>query len=157
MRLPETKIKEAIVHPEKLVRQEALLYFADCYSRDTEVMPLAIKAIETFGRSSAFLHVHVLAQLAQSEATVKWAIKELHHEEAKPHDLDGYFPALSRLLCNADPQLLQPYADQILQAPGFLKELADEFQERLRLTTWDADQCWKELERICQEKTPMVV
>jgi hypothetical protein len=60
MRLPEAKIKEAIVHPEKLVRQEALLYFADCYSRDAEVMPLAIKAIETCGRSNAFLHVYIL-------------------------------------------------------------------------------------------------
>ena len=51
MRLAEAKIKEAIVHPEKLVRQEALLYFADCYSRDAGVMPLAIRAIETYGRS----------------------------------------------------------------------------------------------------------
>ena len=58
MRLPEATIKEAIIHPEKLVRQEALLYFTDCYSRDPEVMPLAIKAIETYGRSQAFLHVH---------------------------------------------------------------------------------------------------
>ena len=49
MRLPEAKIKEALAHPEKLVRQEALLYFADCYSRDAEVMPLAIRAIETHG------------------------------------------------------------------------------------------------------------
>ena len=58
MRLPEAKIKEAIVHPEKLVRQEALLYFTDCYSRDSEVMPLAIKAVETYGRSNAYLHLH---------------------------------------------------------------------------------------------------
>jgi hypothetical protein len=81
MRLPEAKIKEALVHPEKLVRQEALLYFADCYSRDAEVMPLAIQAIETYGRSNAFLHLHVVAQLAQTEATVEWAIKELHRQE----------------------------------------------------------------------------
>jgi hypothetical protein len=43
MRLPEAKIRKALVHPDKLVRQEALLYFADCYSRDAEVMHLAIK------------------------------------------------------------------------------------------------------------------
>ena len=132
MRLPEAKIKEAIVHPEKLVRQEALLYFADCYSRDAEVMPLAIKAIETYGRSNAFLHVHVLAHLAQTEATVEWAIRELHREEDKAEDHDSFFPALSRLLCSADPQLLAPRADEILQAPGFFKELAPEFRERLR-------------------------
>src|SRR5262245_44914252 len=115
MRLPEAKIKEAIAHPEKLVRQEALLYFADCYSRDAEVMPLAIEAIETYGRSDAFLHVHVLAHLAQTEATVEWAIRELHRGEDKVEDRDSYFPALSRLLCRADPHLVAPRADQILQ------------------------------------------
>src|SRR5207248_10379205 len=59
------------------------------------------------------------------------------------------FPTLSRLLCNADPQLLLPRATEIKQAPGFLKALAPEFDERLQLATWDADRCWKELEDIC--------
>jgi hypothetical protein len=47
MRLPQAKIKEALLRPEKLVGQEALYYFTDCYSQDAEVMPLAVKAIET--------------------------------------------------------------------------------------------------------------
>src|SRR4051812_32132722 len=138
MPLPEAKIKEAVVHPEKLARQEALLYFADCYSRDAGVMPLAIKAIETYGRSHAFLHVHVLAQLAQTEATVEWAIRELHREEDRAEDRDSYFPALSRLLCGADPQLLLPRAGEVLRAPGFFKELRREFEDRLQLAAWDA-------------------
>src|SRR5262249_41980849 len=136
MRLPEAKIKQALVHPDKMVRQEALLYFADCHSRDAEVMPLASQAAETYGRRQAFLHVHVVAQLAQTEATVEWAIKELHREVDKAHDLDSYFPALSRLLCSADPHLLAPRADQILQAPGFFTALAQEFRDRLQLATW---------------------
>ena len=57
MRLSEAKIKQAIVHPEKLARQEALLYFADCYSRDEEVLPLAIKAIEIPGERSLLVGV----------------------------------------------------------------------------------------------------
>ncbi|HEY7309932.1 MAG TPA: SEC-C metal-binding domain-containing protein [Gemmataceae bacterium] len=151
MRLPEAKIREAVVHPEKVVRQEALRYFADCYSRDAEVMPLAIKAIEMYGRSQAFLHVHMIAHLAQTEATVEWVIRELHREEDKAEDHDSYFSSLSRLLCSADPQLLQPRADAILQAPGFFKELVAEFRERLQLANWDSGQCWEELERICAE------
>jgi SEC-C motif len=149
MRLPEAKIKEAILHPEILVRQEALLYFADCFSRDAEVMPLAIKAIETHGRRGAFLYVHVLALLAQTEASMDWAIRELHREEDKAEDHDSYFPTLSRLLCSAEPQLLLPRADQVLQAPGFFKVLVPELRERVQLAAWDADQCWEELERIC--------
>ncbi len=151
MRLPEAKIREALVHPDKLVRQEALLYFSECHSRDAEVMPLAIQAVETYGRSQAFLYLHMLAPLAQTEATVEWAVRELHREENKAEGHDSYFPALSRLLCGADPQILAPRADEILRAPGFLKELAHEFRERLRLAAWDADQCWKELERISAE------
>ena len=46
---------------------------------------------------------------------------------------------------------LLPRADEILQAPGFFKELVPEFRDRLQLASWDADQCWKELERICAE------
>lgn len=153
MRLPEAKIKEAILHPEKLVRQEALHYFADCFRQDAEVMHLAIKAIETYGRSSAFLHVHVLAQLAQTEATVEWAIRELNREEDKADDHDSYFPAFSRLLCSADPHLLLPRAKEIIQAPGFFKRLVPEFRDRLGLAAWDGDQCWNELERICAEGT----
>ncbi|HEV3444987.1 MAG TPA: SEC-C metal-binding domain-containing protein [Gemmataceae bacterium] len=149
MRLPEAKIREAILHPEKLVRQEALQYFADCFSRDADVMPLAIRAIETYGRSDAFRHVHFLAQLRQTEATVEWAVRELYREADKVELHDSYFPALSQLLCGADPQLLIPRSDEVLQAPGFFEELAPAFRERLRLDSWDADQCWKELERVC--------
>ncbi len=150
-RLPEAKIKEAIVHPEKLVRQEALRYFADGFSRDAAVMLLAIQAIETHGRSQAFLHAHVLSHLAQNEATVEWAIREPHREQDQAEDHDSYLPALSRLVCSADPQLVAPRADAILQAPGFVKVLIPEFQERRQLASWDADPCWMERERLCAE------
>jgi hypothetical protein len=151
VRLSEAKIKETILHPEKLARHEALLYFTDCFSPDPEVMPLAIQAIERYGRRGTFRYVHLLADLAQTQATVEWAIRDLHREEEQAEDRDTYFPALSRLLCNADPKLLLPREQEILQAPGFLKDLTFEFQERLELLTWDADSCWKELEHICQE------
>src|SRR5438067_12432195 len=105
MRLPEAKIKDAVLHPDKLVRREALHYFTDCYSRDPEVLPRAIQALQTYGRRGAFLYLHVLAHLAQTEATVAWAIEELHREEDRAADHESYFPALSELLCRADPRL----------------------------------------------------
>lgn len=150
MRLPEAKIKEAILHPEKMVRQEAVYYFSNCFSPDPAVMPLAIQAIEKYGRRQSFQHVHILADLAQTEATVEWAIRELHRE-GDFEDRDTYFPALSRLLCNADPRLLVSRALEILKTPGFTPDRTFEFQERLHLLAWDADRCWKELENICTE------
>ncbi|MBY0525672.1 MAG: SEC-C domain-containing protein [Gemmataceae bacterium] len=151
MRLTEAKIKEAILHPEKLARQEAVLYFSNCFSGDTDVMPLAIQAIEKFGRRQAFQWVHPLEHLAQTEATVEWAIRELHREEDRADDRSRYFPVLSRILCNADPRVVAPRAPEVLQAPGFMQTLTPDFQERLDLFTWDVDRCWKELEDLCQE------
>ncbi|MFO0928378.1 MAG: SEC-C metal-binding domain-containing protein [Gemmataceae bacterium] len=147
MRLPEAKIREAIVHPDIQVRQEALQYFADSFSRDPEVLPMAIQAIERYGRDDAFLFVHHLANLAQTEATVAWAVEQLRRE-TQPQPFDPYLNALSNLLCAADPDLLAPHADAIVQAPGFLNELIPAFRERLELASWDAERCWAELEAI---------
>lgn len=49
MWLPEAKIKGAIVHPEKLVRQEALRYFAGCYSRDARGHAGVCRLTQVFG------------------------------------------------------------------------------------------------------------
>jgi hypothetical protein len=148
MRLPEEKIKEAVLHPERQVRQLAVEYFSDCFSRDPSVMPLAIRAIEQFGRQEAFRSPHVLADLAQTEATVDWAVRELHHAREKDEDVGGYFRALTDLLCRADPHRLVPREQEIVQAPGFSKESVPAFRERLELLSWDADRCWAELEEI---------
>src|SRR5262245_12455714 len=102
MRLPEAKIREAVLHPDTMVRQEAVQYFTYSFSRDAEVMPVAIRAIETYGRDNAFPHVHILDQLRQTPATVDWAIRELHREVDAAEHPEDYFTGLSRILCSAD-------------------------------------------------------
>jgi hypothetical protein len=148
MRLPEATIKQAIILPEKLVRSEALRYFTDCFSRDREVMPQAIKAIRTFGRRDAFWSLNDLANLAQTEATVDWGIHELHRETHRAEDPASYFPALSEVLCHAELSLVVARADEIIRAPRFVADFVPDFQDRLLVASWDADQCWKELESI---------
>jgi hypothetical protein len=145
----EAKIKEAFLHPDQMVRQEALHYFADCHSRDTEVMPLVIQALEKYGPTRAFPHLYLLAHLAQTEATVAWATQELHGQENSAEKRESYFPSLSQLLCSAETRLLVPRIESVLRAPEFSHRLRPELQDSLRLAEWDADQCWRELERVC--------
>jgi hypothetical protein len=52
MRYPEDKIKEAILHPGIEIRDRAVSYFAKSLSTDTSLMPLVIKAVETYGRQN---------------------------------------------------------------------------------------------------------
>jgi hypothetical protein len=151
MRLSEDKIKEAILHPERLVRRQALRYFAESYSLDTSVMPLVIRSVEQFGRAQGLRYADRFEKLAQTADTVRWAVGELNRVEDKEEDFDHYFPALTRMLSSADPRLLVPHEQEILQSVGFDKEDVPAFRERLELLSWDADRCWKELESICEQ------
>ena len=147
MRTPEAQIKQALLRPEQLCRQAAARYFAESHSSDTTVMPLAIQALEKYGRGdAAFRFIHVLCDLAQTEATIDWVVHEL--QQATGGEI--YLNNLSRLLDHADPFLLGPRQDEILAAPGFLPPLAPAFRERQELLTWDAPKCWTELERIAE-------
>ena len=147
MRMPETKIKEAILHPDKMARLAAVSYFSLAFSRDAEVMSLVIQAFEKYGRSNAFTYLQVVHDLLQTEATVEWLIRELVQQDGD----NDYLVHLGRLLADADPHFLLPYKAEILQAPGFRKDFGPVFQERLDLLTWDAEKCWHELERIAEE------
>lgn len=83
MRYPEGKIKEAILHPDIDIRVRATRYFAKSFSPDLDVMPLVIRAVETYGRDNeTYRLVGTARDLAQSEDTIAWVIDELN-----PRDL----------------------------------------------------------------------
>jgi hypothetical protein len=151
MRIPEAKIREALTHPEKLVRDEVLHYFSDCYSPDPDVMPAAIQAIERYGREDAFSRLYPLENLKQTEPTVQWIIRELKAEDQKTSGRPDYTQQLTRILCEADPELLAPRADEIFNASGFNREKTRALQDWLTIAPWSADRCWKELERLSTE------
>src|SRR6266481_3616192 len=85
MRLSEDKIKEAILHPDSEIRQRATSFFSRSYSPDSSIMPLVIKAVETFGREDAYHLIGRSRDLPQSEDTIAWVIDELNNEQADQH------------------------------------------------------------------------
>ena len=80
MRYPEDKIKQAILHPDLDVRDTAIRYFYSSTSPDQTLMPLAIQAIERYGRTKAFSFTHYLNLLPQTEQTIGWVIAELQRD-----------------------------------------------------------------------------
>ena len=65
MRLPAEKIKEAILHPDREVREAAVYYFAQSHSDDPTVMPLVIQAHQRYGLD-AFSTFSFLIDLVQN-------------------------------------------------------------------------------------------
>jgi hypothetical protein len=151
MRLAEDKIKQAILHPEKQVREVAIRYFSRPTTTDASIMPLAIQALEKYGRRQAFSFNHHLNRLPQTEQTIDWCVAELRREfSGGPAERYFYFLDLSRLLCFSDIRLVIPRAAEIFHAPGFDAKQKVAFQERLDMFGWNAAKCWDELHRFCE-------
>ncbi len=151
MRYPEDKIKEAILHPDLDVRDAAIRYFDSSTSPDQTLMPLAIQAIERYGRTNAFSYPHYLNRLPQTEQTIGWVIAELQRDfEGRPEERHFYYLDLSRLLCHVDIRLITEHAPDILHAPHFDHKEQVAFRERLEMVGWNAERCWQALRQYCE-------
>ena len=150
MRYPQEKIEEAILHPDIEIRDRATSYFAKSYSPDASIMPLVIKAVETYGRQNdAYRLVGFSRNLQQSEDTIAWVIDELNDDLCDKYE--NYAFNLSMVLVKADCSLLLPRESDILEARHFLPNLRTSVTERLRLLSWDEATCWQKLEEFCEE------
>src|SRR5262249_47791251 len=114
-------------------------------------MPLAIQAIERYGRTKAFSFTHYLNLLPQTEQTIGWAIAELQGDfQGQAEEQHFYYLNLSRLLCHADIRLVAQHAPDILHAPHFDPKERLAFRERLEMFGWNAEKCWQALWEDCE-------
>lgn len=146
MRLPESKIKEALLHPDFMVRQLALEYFGQAYRRDADLVPLVRQAVAQYGRLECFLYHSSLGRLTPSATDVAWIAAELQRPEPAGAEAN-YDRALVGLLYNADPAWVRPLAADLL--PSLDEETRYQLEQYLQVADWDADRCWLELERMC--------
>lgn len=149
MRTPESKIKDAILHPKEEVRLTALDYFTRLPVVDEAIMPLVIEAVERYGRDSAFRILRWADSLPQTEATIDWLTGELSRDwNLDDMGNDNYCFAVALILNQARPDLLR--ADMV-DLPCFPEELRDGFLERLEMASWDWDRGWAALEAFAEE------
>jgi hypothetical protein len=148
MRLAESKIKEAILHPDARIRERAARYFASSFSQDTFIVPVVIQAVERYGRKGAYQLVGASTELAHTDDSISWVVEELNRADAD--EFENYTFNLTRVLCQADPALLVHRDTQIIESRHFLAGYRDMFLERLEMLSWDEADCWQELEAICE-------
>jgi hypothetical protein len=73
--LNESKIKEAILHPDSDIRGRGMHNFADSFSHDTSVAPLVIRSVEQYGRNKAYHRVGASTDIANTGATISREIR----------------------------------------------------------------------------------
>ena len=139
MRLPEEKIKQAILHPEPEVRLTALQYFTESHSDDASVMPFVIEAIERYGPPHDYKLLREAERLRQSPATIDWLITQLRRPFNTEVDTeDNLRVALALVLVRSEPALLAQRYNDILSLAAFPEPLKVRLGETLKLefTDW---------------------
>ncbi len=152
MRLAESKIKQAILHPDSEVRYAAVEYFSKSYSQDRTVMPLVIEAAKRYIWQNAYLFIGCASTLPQTEETVRWILNELNSKKINQKEIDqfNYLFNLGRMLYHAEPGLLLQFESEIMECPGLIPKLKEDIQERIRMLTWSGKTCWQALEDFCE-------
>ena len=152
MPLSESKIKQAILHPEEEVRLTALGYFAGAHAADETIMPLVIQAVETYGWRRAFRLLRDGDELPQTAATVAWLTGELS-KDWDLHDVaaDNYTTAVALTLSQARADLLRP---EMVQLPGFPEELETDVLQRIEMRSWNWETAWDALEDVGRDVYP---
>ena len=149
MRLPEAKIKRAILHSEEEIRLTAVSYFADSNSSDPAVMPLVIEAIETHGRDSSFRILRYAEHLVQMETTLDWLIDELHRDfDVEDITSDNHRFAAALVVLAAPVELLRNRKPNIDRLSAFPDELRGPLDERRDMANWGMEQCWEAFEDL---------
>jgi hypothetical protein len=152
MRLTAQQVKQGIVHPDQTVRDVAVRYFGESFSDDPTVMPLAIRAIETYGWEDAFEYLSCIGDLAQTEDTLLWLVSRLNRMGRPTTSKESeHCHRLSSVIADCDVALLMKHEQALLGLEGLTAEGRDVMADRLRLLTLDGDSCWAELERLCEE------
>ena len=146
MRTPESKIKEAILHPFPHIREKALCYFAEINCTDKSIMPLVVQAVKKYKRKNNFRLLRAAEHLPQTAATVDWCIKELRRD----YDLsdvrqENHCLAVAFILYRAPQPMLWNRLNAIFTAPAFPKQFQDLFSERLHRFSWGWDEGWAAL------------
>jgi len=149
VRLPESALRAAILHPEEEVRLAAVTYFSGAMSRDETIMPAVIQAVERHGRDRAFRMLRSAERLAQTPATVDWLLGELRRPYALHEiDEDNYRFAVALILCRAPAALLRERRGDMAALPMFPEQLRAHLDQRLEMLSWDWERAWIALEAL---------
>ena len=150
MRLQEEQVKQAILHSDRDVREAAVYYFSRSFSQDPDIMPLAIEAIEQFGKDEAFEIYSFLDDLVQTDDTVLWLIGQVKaYGQPVEGEYGSYERAIRRGLVRADAAVLERHSE-ILDLDQLDDDAKKTISERIYLHSESPDELWRLLNDFCE-------
>jgi len=146
MLLPAEKVRDATLHADQDVRDEAVYYFANSHSSDPTLMPLVIQAIEKHGFENAFSSYSFLEEIVQTDETVRWLIQQLDRLEP-PTNAKEADPILAYIsaLTHADPTVLKNHESEIMALENLDPLSRDAISEQISFPSRPPEELWDDL------------
>src|SRR6185312_7614131 len=151
MLLPAEKVRDATLHADQDMRDEAVYYFANSHSSDPTLMPLVIQAIEKHGFENAFSSYSFLKEIVQTDETVRWLIQQLDRLEP-PTNAKEADPILAYIsaLTHADPTVLKTHESEIMALENLDPLSRDAISEQIWFPSRPPEELWDDFEDFCQ-------
>lgn len=151
-RLPEGRIREAILSEDNDVRKFAIRYFSGSFSTDPGIVSTLIQGAGKFGVEKIGGDFGAAQELPLTKASIDWILENLRATENFPSawkEFDGSMMACP--LAYGDLDLLVPYRERIESDESIcLSGVREVLGERFALRDWDEAACWDELEKYCE-------
>lgn len=151
MRLQEEQVKQAILNRDRDVREAAVYYFARSFGQDSGIMPLAIQAIEQYGKDDAFEIYSFLDDLVQTDETVLWLIGQIRNNRLPDDTAYGSYERVVRsALTHAEAAVLERHLAEILCLEDFSDDAKKTISERIYLQSESPEELWRLLDEFCK-------
>ncbi len=157
-RLSNEEIRQAVLHPEPVVRRAAISYLTDLESGDPSIAPLFLDSIQTMEDERDRKYAWIcLRELAQTEATSERILRELKPLRSGDEESDYYRDTVAQTLLAADPSFLASNQEEIFAAmSGCDPTLPEDLEARISDRKLDVDERWNTfVELVHRHRVPI--
>jgi hypothetical protein len=135
------QIKSFIIHPEPIIHNAALEYFADSFLWDEELMRLVLQSMKVNPLET--MHLFNAYRFPQTPDTLQALFAML--EEATPYDNWKYH--IEAIIANSDLNYLQDCSEKLKY---LLASFQKKINQRIQLTEMKTEMLWREWDVLCE-------
>jgi hypothetical protein len=144
--LTPDRIKPYLLHEDRFIRDAAVEYFSDSWSRDPDLIPMLLDARERFGDQEGIHALNVAYRFSQTESSLDRVLEHL----AKSED-EATIRNLNAVIAEAPAALLISREAAIRDNPNLDPAIVPRLERRREIAGWSGEKLWQELQDFAEQ------
>ncbi len=152
MQLSVSQIQQAILHPDRDVRDAAVFYYSASAEQTPDVLHQILAAIEQYGWRDAVSLDVLPDELPLDDDSITGLLAQLNRDDIS-NDAAGrdFYTTIALLLCQGAPDRLASRLDEIERAKHLPDAIRTFLSQRVAAREKSSQQGWETLEAFCQQ------